>query len=408
MKKAEASIYLDKNRPKKNGKCSVKIKITYNRKRKYFSTWIDLTPIDFEQTFFGKRKTKIQKENKGKIEYFEKKANDVIKKLNVFTFDLFKEHYFDNRDVINSVSFAFDKQIERLKKNDQIGTATTYECAKNSIIKFKKDLVFADVTVDFLNDYEKQMRKEGKSVTTISMYLRSLRSVFNNQNIDKSIYPFGKVKDRKYKIPTASNTKRALTLEEVAKIYNYESEPNSMEDLAKDYWLFMYLCNGMNVKDVCLLKWANINGNTLNYVREKTKNTDKKETKIRVSLKHESFAIIKKWGQPSINKDTFIFPHLNNKMTAERQRRVYQQVTKNINKYMKRIAKKVGIDKEVTTYYARHSFATILQRSGANISMISDLLGHSNLSVTQNYLSGFESEQIEKTTDVLIAFNKSS
>ena len=75
---------------------------------------------------------------------------------------------------------------------------------------------------------------------------------------------------------------------------------------------------------------------------------------------------------------------------------------------MKRIAKKVGIDKEVTTYYARHSFATILQRSGANISMISDLLGHSNLSVTQNYLSGFESEQIEKTTDVLIAFNKSS
>jgi len=408
MKKAEASIYLDKNRPKKNGKCSVKIKITYNRKRKYFSTWIDLTPIDFEQTFFGKRKTKIQKENKGKIEYFEKKANDVIKKLNVFTFDLFKEHYFDNRDVINSVSFAFDKQIERLKKNDQIGTATTYECAKNSIIKFKKDLVFADVTVDFLNDYEKQMRKEGKSVTTISMYLRSLRSVFNNQNIDKSIYPFGKVKDRKYKIPTASNTKRALTLEEVAKIYNYESEPNSMEDLAKDYWLFMYLCNGMNVKDVCLLKWANINGNTLTYVREKTKNTDKKETKIRVSLKHESFAIIKKWGQPSINKDTFIFPHLNNKMTAERQRRVYQQVTKNINKYMKRIAKKVGIDKEVTTYYARHSFATILQRSGANISMISDLLGHSNLSVTQNYLSGFESEQIEKTTDVLIAFNKSS
>lgn len=73
---------------------------------------------------------------------------------------------------------------------------------------------------------------------------------------------------------------------------------------------------------------------------------------------------------------------------------------------MKRIALNTGINKNVTTYFARHSFATILKRSGADISMISDLLGHSNLSITESYLDSFENDQIKEQTDVLTSFNK--
>ena len=87
MKKADASIYLDKNRPKKNGKCSVKIRVTHNRKRRYFSTGIDLSTESFEQIFFGKRKSRDQKEIKTKIDYFQNKANQVIDNLHVFSFD---------------------------------------------------------------------------------------------------------------------------------------------------------------------------------------------------------------------------------------------------------------------------------------------------------------------------------
>lgn len=399
-------IYLDP-RPLLDGTCSVKIKVTYNRKRKYYSTDINLTPEDFEKVMNAKRRTAEQKKIKKKLDFYLNKAEKALEALTVFTFSLFEEAYIESRDVDNSVSFAFDKQIERFKLNDQIGTAVTYECAKNSLMTFKKNLAFADVTPDFLMKYEKQMKNEGKSVTTISMYLRSLRAVFNRQNIDKSIYPFGKKEDKKYKIPSSKNVKKALTLEEIALIYNYEAEPKTMEDMAKDYWLFMYLSNGMNVKDLCLLKWSDISENTLTYVRAKTRTTDKEVKPITVALKPETLEIIKKWGQLSINKDAYVFPHLNNDMTAERQRQVYQQVTKNINKYIKRIAKAVGINKEVTTYYARHSFATVLKRSGANISMISDLLGHSSLAVTESYLSGFESDQIHKQTDALtIGFNK--
>ncbi|MEX2437156.1 MAG: site-specific integrase [Candidatus Paceibacterota bacterium] len=400
--KAKTSIYLDKLRPKKSGKCSVKIKVTFNGNRKYFSTGIDLTPIEFEKVLYSKRRTDEQKELKIKIEYFEKKATDVIQGLPVFTFDAFEEHYLDQRNTLNSVSFAFDKHINQLKLENRLGTASSYECARNSIDNFKKDLTFADITPTLLKKYENWMLENERSVSTVGIYLRSLRAIYNQQNIDKSLYPFGEAKN-KYSIPTSRNIKKALTVDEIAKIYSYEAEPNSLKEKAKDYWLFLYLSNGMNVKDFCLLKWENIENDMLHYKRSKTERSKKESRLISVALKPQTMEIIKRWGQPSISKDAYVFPHLENGMTAEKQRLTVQLLTQMINKYMKKICTDLGINKNVTTYFARHSFATVLKRSGANIGMISELLGHSSVDVTESYLDSFEKEQIQKETDVLTA-----
>ena len=244
------------------------------------------------------------------------------------------------------------------------------------------------------------MTENAKSISTVGIYLRCLRAIYNLQNINRSVYPFGTGKG-KYTIPTSKNTKKALTLKEIGKIYNYKAEPNSTKEKAKDYWLFLYLCNGMNVKDFCLLKWENISGNMLTYRRAKTKRSQRESKTISVALKPESIEIIKKWGKPSSNKNAYVFPHLNENMSAEQRKSVYFNLTKIINKYVGRIAEEVGINKNVTTYFARHSFATVLKRSGAKIEMISELLGHSNVGVTESYLDSFEKEQIQKETDVL-------
>jgi integrase/recombinase XerD len=400
MKQAEVSIYIDELRPKKDGKCSVKIKVSFNRKRKYFSTGIDLTVDEFEKVFNAKRRTVEQKEIEDKILVFENKAKDIIKKMPLFTFDAFEENYFEQRNTYNSVSFAFDKYIEQLEEEDRVGTASSYRCSKNSLEKFKKNLTFADVSAHFLKSYEEWMLKEGNNLTTIGIYVRNLRAIYNLQKIDKSLYPFGEAKD-KYSIPTGKNIKKALTVEEIAKIYNYKADSKSTKEMAKDYWIFLYLCNGMNVKDFCLLKWGDIDGDMLTYNRAKTQRSKKESKSISVALKSETMEIIKKWGQPSISKDAYIFPHLELGMSAEKQRKTYQQLTKTINKYMKQIATELNLNKEVTTYFARHSFATVLKRSGANIGMISDLLGHSSVGVTESYLDGFEKEQIQAQTDVL-------
>lgn len=88
-------------------------------------------------------------------------------------------------------------------------------------------------------------------------------------------------------------------------------------------------------------------------------------------------------------------------MNAIQMRISYQGLTKNINKYAKQIAKEVEINKGVTIYYARHSFATVLKQSRAKIEMISELLGHSSVHVTESHLDSFEKEHIQKETDVL-------
>ena len=168
----------------------------------------------------------------------------------------------------------------------------------------------------------------------------------------------------------------------------------------------MYLCNGLNVKDFCLLKHKNISDDILSYERAKTKRSKNNGEKITVSLKPQAKEIIKRWGQVSINSDTYIFPHLQKGMTAERERKVTQQVTKNVNKHMKRIAKELGLNKAVTTYFARHSFATVLRNSGVSTEFISEALGHSSMKTTQSYLAGFEQETIHKITDALTNFSK--
>ena len=322
MKQAEAAVYLDELRPKKSGTCSVKIRVTFNRTRKYYSTNIEMLPAEFNKLMNAKKRTKEQTLQFNEIDVFLTKAkttlNTFVTKDEVFTFEKFNEAYFSKRNVYNSVSFAFDKYIEQLKAQERVGTAASFECAKVSLESFKKNLKFAEITPSFLKSYEAFMKRNGRSQTTVGIYLRSLRAVFNAQKISSDLYPFGD-KEGKYKIRSGSNTKKALDVQEIAQLYQYKPEPKSATDRAKDYWFFLYLCNGMNVKDFCLLRWKNIDGNVLTYIRAKTERSNKETEEIKVSLKPETMEIIQKWAQPSLNKEAFLFPHIEEGMSAEKQ-----------------------------------------------------------------------------------------
>lgn len=167
----------------------------------------------------------------------------------------------------------------------------------------------------------------------------------------------------------------------------------------------MYLCNGINVKDLCLLKYENIKGDVLEFERAKTIRTKRKVEPIRVTLTEHINQIIKKWGRNKNDGTTYIFPVLEKGLTAERERQLIQQLTQVVNTHMKEIGKALELNKQVTTYAARHSFASVLQRSGVSTEFISEALGHTNVKTTQNYLAGFEDEQKREITKVLTAFH---
>jgi len=107
--------------------------------------------------------------------------------------------------------------------------------------------------------------------------------------------------------------------------------------------------------------------------------------------------------EPS-SEDDYIFPILTNEMSHEEKHKRIKQLLKNINKHIRVIAKEIGLDKDVTTYFARHSFSTVLKRSGASTEFISEQLGHQNLKTTQSYLDSFQDEVKVKYANTLTDF----
>lgn len=400
------AIYIDKSHPKTDGKCRISIRITFDRVRRYYSTPHTLSISEFDNTMKANARQPF-KDIALELQAYENKASAIIKEMPVFTWEIFEKRFYSQKILNDSISNAFETFINALKSNHQIGTAVSYGCAKKSLQNFDNGIRFTDVTAEFLRKYEKWMLDNNKSVNTISMYLRHLRTLFNNaiadDSIPKEIYPFGK---KHYEIPTGNNIKKALGLQEIGLIYNHKIKKESTAAMARDFWLFIYLCNGMNMKDLCLLKWKNFKEDVLEFQRAKTKRTKRKVEAIRVSVTKDVSRIISTYGNKDQSPENYIFPILCKGVTPERERQLIQQITHLVNDHMKEIALQLGIKSKTSTQCARHSFSTILQRSGVSTSFISEALGHTNVITTQNYLAGFEDKEKMSAVKALTAFKK--
>src|SRR5690606_35157153 len=192
---------------------------------------------------------------------------------------------------------------------------------------------------------------------------------------------------------------------EIESIFNYSCEKGTTEEKARDLWVFSYLCNGMNMKDICRLMYSDIDGDKLVYIRSKTiRSTRSAQKPIIVYLTDHAKGIIERWGQKPVLPSNRVFPILPIDVTPVKEREMVKDITKLVNKYMKRIGVRLGISKPVTTYTARHSFSTVLKRSGVSIEFISESLGHSSLQTTENYLDSFEDDVKKKYADLLTKF----
>ncbi len=461
---ATVKFFFDTRQMKIVGYGIVKTLITFKRSQKLYTTGIKIHTDDWTklQRNVDENGLSTKLRDKKFTELYEKlygfdsvlqKAKKVIERLgHNFTFEDFKYQLDkvdeDNVDptilATNDAIKALISKSATMTEKDRIGNALNYKLAAKSITRFvnslsdderyklnlkiikRKDnsdvtntcVTFDQITVDFLDKYEKWMLLCGKSSqkkggipspassTTVGVYLRHLRSVFNdaieNDVIDRKTYPFTK---KGYTIPQGETTKKALKKSVIEQIVAYEAEPNSMEERGRDLWVFSYLCNGMNMTDICNLQWKDIDlkTNKFQFVRLKTINTKKaNKTTISGILVPKSLNIIEKWGNISKNDNDYLFPFIDNTMTATRKKEVIKQVIKVTNFHMRKIAEKLDIEGNVLTYAARHSFATILKNSDAPISFIQESLGHSSLMTTQRYLGSFGDDESAEYLKVLL------
>lgn len=410
--KVSTAIVLYKSQTKKNGKHPAKLRVTYNRKQMYYSIdnkerVYEFTPEEFNKVTAPKPRG-IYKDIKLEFSLIEDKANKIIAKMETFSFRQFKTKFGIAGGDLTNIIYYFERRIKEFGENDQWCSWQQFTTAMRTLKLYfgSKQIDFKELTVQELEKYEKWMvDKRGLSMSSINTYMGSTRAIFKIAHregaISKDIYPFG---EGKYKLPSGSNLKRALKLEEIKKIYYYECEEFSYRDEAKDMWLFSYLMNGANMNDIVRLKYNNIDSEFITFIRRKTRKTSKVVKPISVVLTDDLKRIINKWGNIDRSPDNYVFKYIDDEMSEKKVRLALNLLIHRINDNLKLIAKDVGIDKTLTTYTARHSFSTVLKRSGVSTEFIGESLGHNNLRTTELYLDSFEDETKKEVVKHLTAF----
>lgn len=352
-------------------------------------------------------------------------AEGIIRGMNPFSFNRFEEKYFNKITSWDNVFKAFIDQIEQLRGEERYSYALSFETTLGSVKAFHegkkleyncrdtvknryndylsgKPLNFIDITPSWLKRYEVWLHKDGKSRSTQGIYIRNIRVIVNKAiklHKIKIEYPFDT-----YKPKTSEGRKIALTAYQISQIANYKTE-DPQEQFYRDMYLFSFWANGMNLTDIARLKYSNIQDGEVSFVRRKTEREQSKEVKINIPINKSIQEIIDKYGNKSIGFDNYVFPILKPDMTEEKIFFEIRQFIKLTNGYLKSIAKRLKITEKLTTYTARHSWATIAKNSGASTEFIKEALGHSSVSVTENYLKSFEKktrqEQSEKMESII-------
>jgi integrase/recombinase XerD len=334
-------------------------------------------------------------------------ANKVAKDLSKFSFTDFERLLFNKTSTKRNVNYYYTKAVEKFKQKESISTANNYSTALKCLLRFhgKENIDFHNITISWLEQFEKFcIELEEKSLTTVSIYLRTLRTIFNDAKADKAttedIYPFGK---RKYQIPTPTNTKKALTSKQLKALF----EGNTLtpeQEKAKAFWFFSYLCNGMNFKDILNVKFKNIDSEKLSFVRAKTAKTNRNSKAITVYLNDFTNKVIETYGNTNSGENDYLFPVLNQNQSAVEQHRCVKNFVRMVNQNFLKYAKLCGISESVSSYWARHSFATMAIQKGASMEFVGEAVGHSSVKTTQNYFAGFEDETKKEFSKQLLDF----
>lgn len=302
-----------------------------------------------------------------------------------------------------TVEEVYKAIIAELKERGSVGNAYAYLNSYNVLKSFNADkplsYTFGQIDEAFLSAFEGWMRSKGNKETTLSFQMRTLRAMFNRaikaKIVSREKNPFNEYKISKFNTRTP---KRALSKAEMLKIIDADcSQGKEIEQFAHDIFVFSYLCGGISFVDIANLTPANIADGRLIYHRQKTHGA------INVPLSERAKAIIAKYDS-HCEQAGYLFPILDERAhitPLQKKNRVHKMCSR-VNVALRDVAKRLKIKAIVTTYVARHSFATVLKKSGVNIGIISEALGHHSLKTTQIYLDSFENSQIDAAMQNLL------
>lgn len=389
--KAEPSIVLRHN-PVKGDLVPVKLRVTYDRKSRYYALGINATKDTFNETVTPPIIEHGKRSDNEKIASTLKKAEAAIQKISdsgkAFTWHVFDQEFAASRLSVKGAKEFIEGLVEALRGEERFASAFAYRDCGNSLERYKKGLQLNQIDTEFLDKYTRHLHRK-LSPASVGLHLRTLRAIINraikSRIISKESYPF---KGFKGMPSTRSRSKKALTKDQVKDLFQKWKKLSSKAKYSQEWqhlslFLFSYLCAGVNLEDILRLTDRNLVGDKLRFVRAKTK------VEIEIPLHPTAAEILADFS--SIKRGKFLFPYLDEGLKEETIRWRKLNLLKRINKTLKGIAPDLGIQ-GVTFYSARHSFASILHGQGVATVFVGDMLGHTSESTTRNYLASIEAE----------------
>lgn len=286
----------------------------------------------------------------------------------------------------------------QLRIEKRFGYAMSCEVTRNHLESFHPgEIAFKEITVSFLNDFKGYLKKTRLcKVNTIRIYLNNIRAVFyhavDNDIIKGDFSPF-----RKFTIEQEKTAKRALDIADIKKLMKCRSSVTAQQQRAINIFLLIFYLVGINLKDLLYLKPEDLHKGRIEYNRFKTGRA------YSIKVYPEAMAIIKQYKG---KKYLLCFMDEKEKVSAARIEEADHDVLSQINKLLKTIVKNKKLEFKVTTYTARHSWATIASRSGISRDVIAHALGHGIDSMTDIYID-FDLVKVDQANRKVISKLKS-
>jgi integrase len=268
-------------------------------------------------------------------------------------------------------------RVEQLKLEKRYGYAMSYEVTLNHLETFHPgEIAFKEITVSFLNDFKGHLTKARTCrVNTLRIYLNNIRAVFyhaiDNDIIKGDFSPF-----RKFKIEQEKTAKRALDIADIKKLIRCRGSVTKQQKRAIDIFLLIFYLVGINLKDLLYLKPENLHKGRIEYNRFKTGRA------YSIKVYPEAMAIIKRYKG---KKYLLCFMDEKEKVSAGRMEEADHDVLSQMNKLLKTVVKNKKLKFKVTTYTARHSWATIAAKI-TDRDTIAHALGHGIDTMTDIYI----------------------
>lgn len=398
---AKFNLVLDRRVEKKDSKYNLAVRIVHN-KEVMFINLVKMTEKQYDFVFVKKSMDHRSIEFRNESSAFLSRCEKVFSQMEKFDKKEFRKLvYQKNPEPEPEISLKMNYLFERYVQSSntlKIRTKEHYNTSKNVIESFLPGATITDITPEFLRHFEIERYKSGSSPATVSSYLRHLRSVINHfMKVEKLIppsyeYPFGR---GGFSVRDYWGKKLVLSNSEITKVVDLKEFDTKSQEYARDIWLLLYRCNGMNMADLLRLKWTNIKGNYFVFIRMKTESTRKKNIQeITVPITPKVQELIDKIGDKS---SPFILGLLKEGYSENTFKNRLKKVRRMVNTELTGLSAKLELSIPLKIKTARETYATTLKRAGVSKDDISEMLGHSNSIVTEHYLASLD---MEKTFDI--------